>query len=213
MKYLQSLCLPILFIIPISPNRTVSLDNSNEANCSESLILSEEMQVRFLNRGNLFNGMLINNQEQDDDSLLNLENDIIDDEYETSLASDLNLFPKLGATYSEKTEPRRRGSSSKKKSTLIFRQEHNSHRGQSSAASGRSSVTHPENITIFEKARIPIDPMKNPNRKPDDIQRWKWDKKKQCWQRVGEERIRLPNGKIITQREWQSMLIHKSRQA
>ena len=145
--------------------------------------------------------------------MLNLENDITDNEYETYLASDLNLFPKIGATYSEKTEPRRGSSSSKRKSTLIFRQEHRSHRGQSSEPSGRSSVTHPENIAVFEQARIPIDPMKNPNRKPDKIQKWRWDNRKKCWQRVGPERIQLPNGKKITQQEWQSMLIHKSRQA
>lgn len=120
------------------------------------------------------------------------------------------LFPKVGTAYSEKTESRG-VNTSKKVSTLTFRKEQKTHRGGGSSSKGSSSTTHPENVANFEKAGIHIDPMKNPNKRPDGIQRWKWNRKKQEWMIVGERTVKVGN-KIITESEWQRMLTNHSSQ-
>lgn len=76
---------------------------------------------------------------------------------------------------------------------------------------GRSSATHPQNVADFQQAGIPIDPLHNPDRKPDNVQNWKWNRSKSKWIINGERRVKVGN-KIITEREWQSMLINNSGQ-
>lgn len=122
------------------------------------------------------------------------------------------LFPKKGTIYKEKVEPTRRSNTSKKTSVLLFRQEQTIKRGQAGPSGGRSNATHPENVADFERAGIPIDPMKNPNKKPDNIQTWKWNRTKQVQEIVGERKVKVGN-KIITEREWQRMLIRHSGNA
>lgn len=104
-----------------------------------------------------------------------------------------------------------RGGSSTERSTLVFRQETTSRRGQPSSHRGRSSATHGENVSQFEKAGIPIDPMRNKNRKPDSIQRWRWSRSQQKWVIDGERRVKAAD-KIVTEAQWQKILIHGSRQ-
>ena len=88
----------------------MNLNCCNDTDSLESSILSADKTVHYLNSGNLFNVIFINNNKEEN----NLKDNNIDDEYDTQLISGLNLFPKIGTTYSEKTEPRRVGSSSKK---------------------------------------------------------------------------------------------------
>ena len=121
------------------------------------------------------------------------------------------LFPKKGTIYKERVEPTRRSNTSKKTSVLSFRQEQISRRGQAGPSSGRSSATHPENVADFERVGIPIDPMKNPNKKPDNIQTWKWNRTKQVWEIVGERKVKVGN-KIMTEREWQTMILRYGKQ-
>lgn len=208
MKYLRSFYLPLLLSMPLQSYKAFNLSSFNESGCSESSILTGDEQVCYLDTSDLFKVILVNVQKEKNTTALDL-----DTYEEAQLTSGLNLFPKIGTTYSEKTEPRRGSSSSKKKSTLVFRQEQSSRRGEASSSSGRSRATHPENVANFEKANIPIDPKKNPLRRPDNIQNWRWDKQRQCWKVVGERRIKMSNGKIITEKEWQRMLINNSRQA
>ena len=209
MKCLQSLYVPILLTVPL---QNYKIADFNDINCLDSTVLTVDQESYNLIRCNLFRAIFIDTRSKEKDFVLDLENYDDNNEYDAQLTSDLNLFPKKGTTYSEKIEPKRGSSSSKKRSTLTFRKEQTSRKGEVSSASGRSSATHPENMANFEKAGIPIDPIKNPNKKPDSIQNWRWDRKKQCWIMIGEERIQLSNGKIITYSEWQRMLIHKSRQ-
>lgn len=121
------------------------------------------------------------------------------------------FFTKKGTVYKEKVEPTRRSGISKKTSVLLFRQEQISSRGQTGPSSGRSNVTHPENVADFERAGIPIDPMKNLNKKPDDIQTWEWDRRSNSWVIVGERKVKVGN-KIMTEREWQTMILRYGKQ-
>lgn len=115
------------------------------------------------------------------------------------------LFPKAGSSYSEETRSRGQNKS-KTTSTLIFRQETKSSQGKKEESKGASSSTHPENIQNFKKAGIPIDPIKDPTKKTDDYNKRSWDKRNKKWCLIGELKMKLPSGKIVTQSEWNDMI-------
>ena len=166
------------------------------------------------NNNNLMPTILVNNDKIPEAQTHDSQNDTdASGEHDTILTSDIksNLFPKPGSSYSEKTERKSRGSS-KKKSSLTFKQEITIRNGREKPPRGGSDPTDSENLRNFEKAGIPIDPMKNRNKKPDDYNEWHWDKKQKKWIIVGEPKIKLSNGKIIKQAEWRNMIINNSNQ-
>ena len=44
--------------------------------------------------------------------------------------------------------------------------------------------------------------MKNCNRTPDNHNKWRWDKTKKKWTMIGKPQLKLYNGKVIFQSEW-----------
>lgn len=115
------------------------------------------------NFNDLITAILINMDSIQKDQTPNAQNDIeAYGENDTLLTSDIkdNLFPKLSSSYSEKIE-RKSGGSSKKKSSLAFKKETSIRNGQEQTPRGASDPTDSENLRNFEKAGIPIDPMKN----------------------------------------------------
>jgi len=143
----------------------------------------------------------------------NLGKESFDEEHGSTidLTSNLRdtLFPKPGSSYSEETRSRGKDKS-ETTSTLVFRQKSKSSQGKKEEPKGASSATHPENIQNFKKAGIPIDRMKDPNKKPDDHNKWSWDRKNNRWSLVGELKIKLPNRNIITQSKWNDMIRNHS---
>lgn len=115
------------------------------------------------------------------------------------------LLPKAGSSYSEETRSRGQDTS-ETTSTLIFRQKTRSSQGKKEESKGASSAIHPENIQNFKNAGIPINPMRDLTRKPDDYNKWSWDKKNQIWRLIGEPKMKLSNGKIINQSQWNDMI-------
>nr|YP_010195705.1 hypothetical protein LK100_pgp145 [Crassiphycus birdiae]UAD83102.1 hypothetical protein [Crassiphycus birdiae] len=121
-----------------------------------------------------------------------------------------NLFSKLGSSYTERTESRGK-KNSKIESTLIFRRRTKSRNGKKQSCKGSSSSTHPENLANFEKAGIPIDPMKDRRKKTDEHNTWEWDKEKERWKIVGELKMKIEGmDKVLTESEWND-LVRKSK--
>lgn len=211
MQQLKAILLPILLGNPFLSQRLNISNTFNESGQSDFFTVLKDDQVFYSDNNHIMPVILVKTK-NDQNSELFSDQKSYPDEYEETeiqLTSNLkdNLFPKPGTTYTEKTETKR-GSSSKQKSTLIFRQERKSKRGEVSSPRGHSDATHPENVANFERAGIPINPMKNPNKKPDKIQDWVWSKSKKQWTH-GERKVRVGN-KIITEKQWQKMLLNNS---
>nr|AYR06194.1 hypothetical protein [Renouxia sp.] len=204
MKQLKTFLVPIILMNPFQAYR---INSFNEYDLRAFSLQSNFDKNSHSSGNNLIQAIRVNIHDTSEDQSLNNENDI-------DLISGIqdNLFPKPGSSYLEETDARG-GSSSKKKSTLIFRQETKSSHGKEQSHRGASDPTHPENLQNFEKAGIPIDPMKDPRKKPDDYNSWHWSKSQKEWILQGERKIKLSNGKVITEKEWQRMLIHHSHQA
>nr|AAC04753.1 ORF2 [Agarophyton chilense] len=100
------------------------------------------------------------------------------------------LFHKPGSSYTERTDSKGKRKSNVE-STLIFRQRTKSKNGKKVSPEGASSATNPENLTNFEKAGIPLDPMRDPRQKPDLHNNLSWDKPKNRWVLLGEQKYWL----------------------
>nr|ARW68790.1 hypothetical protein [Palisada sp.] len=115
------------------------------------------------------------------------------------------VFSKPGSYYQQKSK-RKSSRRSTTSSELTFRQKVDTVDGKKQDFVGASDPQDPQNLEKFELAGIPIDKMKDPRQKPDDYNGWKWDKKEKKWLLVGEEKIKLPTGKIIKISEWNDMI-------
>nr|YP_009511649.1 hypothetical protein [Melanthalia intermedia]AXI97526.1 hypothetical protein [Melanthalia intermedia] len=139
------------------------------------------------------------------------ENELQQDEEDTRLISNLKdkVFPKDGSSYSER---RKAGSSSSKiVRELNFRSttKEDKH-GKEKPTHGASDPTNPTNLRNFDKVGIPIDPMKDRRKKPDNHNNWRWNDGQKKWILHGEPKLKLSNGRVVTEKEWQRMLINRS---
>lgn len=121
------------------------------------------------------------------------------------------IFKKTGTFFKEESKRK-----NERKQTihreLTFRQKIESKDGKEKKKDNASSALDGSNLENFEKMGIPIDPKKDKRKKPDDFNNWKWDTKEENWKLVGEPKIKLSNGTIITEKEWQKMLMYHTKQ-
>ena len=106
----------------------------------------------------------------------------IEESNDTQLASDLRdkLFPSAGSTFSETTASRT-GNTSRRKSTLVFRSERKVVGGKEKPPRGASDPLSPTNLDNFERANIPIDPMRDSRKAPNSDPGWYWCKTDRRW--------------------------------
>nr|YP_009511645.1 hypothetical protein [Melanthalia intermedia]AXI97522.1 hypothetical protein [Melanthalia intermedia] len=71
-------------------------------------------------------------------------------------------------------------------------------------------ASDPTNLRNFDKVGIPIDPMKDRRKKPDNHNNWRWNDSQKKWILHGEPKLKLSNGRVVTEKEWQRMLINRS---
>nr|UAD88332.1 hypothetical protein [Gracilaria tikvahiae] len=196
MKRIKTFLIPIILSNPFQVYSRNIIDEYSSINLNVATNFEEIVHSR---KNNLMQPILVNADKDYVD---------IDEENDIQLTSGIkdNLFPKLGSSYREQTNSRGKRHS-QVESTLIFRQSTESKNGQKKPYKGSSSAIHPENLANFEKAGIPIDPMKDPRKKPDRHNKWCWDKEKKGWKLVSEHKILIEGtNKILTESEWNDMV-------
>lgn len=195
---MRKLHLAMIPIILSNPFHTYSrkildiyhLNTSIQTNLEDNLHLSSHSLGQFI---------LVNTDQVLNNNNVEFTNNIKD-----------TLFHKPGSSYTERTDSKGKRKSNVE-STLIFRQRTKSKNGKKESPKGASSATNPENLTNFEKAGIPIDPMRDPRQKPDLHNNWSWDKEKNRWVLVGEQQILIKHtDKVISESEWND-LVRKSK--
>ena len=179
MKQIEKFIILILLVNPFQTHKTNMFNEYDligfylQINCGENF---------YSNSDDVKPAIRVNTNDIPKDQSLDDENNIDAYDEETRLASNIkdNLFLKPGSSYSEKADARGRHDS-KTNSTLIFRQKTKSSGGKKQPYKGTSDPTHPANLQNFEKVGIPIDPMKDPRKKTDDYNNWRWSTSQTKW--------------------------------
>nr|YP_009488742.1 hypothetical protein Grafi_p172 [Grateloupia filicina]AWD77334.1 hypothetical protein Grafi_p172 [Grateloupia filicina] len=175
-------------------SQAFSVSHSNEL-CSLGVNTSNNS-----NRNHVNDVILINSFQHTDRSY-SIDNDPCDKNIKLTGDVPDKVFKKPGAYFEEKSKrkSKRRSTTS---SELTFRQQTDTVDGKKRDHTGASDPQDPQNLEKFEKAGIPIDKMKDPRQKPDSHNKWKWDKDQKQWTLIGQLKIKLSTGKIITESEW-----------
>nr|YP_009346905.1 hypothetical protein [Gracilaria firma]APR74440.1 hypothetical protein [Gracilaria firma] len=161
-------------------------------------------------QANLEDNLHLNSNDLMSFVLVNAHQDLNDNNIEFTNNIKNTLFHKPGSSYTERTDSKGKRKSNIE-STLVFRQKTKSNNGRKEVPKGASSAINPENLANFEKAGIPIDPIRDPRQKPDSHNSWSWHKEENRWILVGEQKMLIRHtSKVISESEWND-LVRKSK--
>nr|YP_009296216.1 hypothetical protein Sebd_064 [Sebdenia flabellata]AOM65151.1 hypothetical protein Sebd_064 [Sebdenia flabellata] len=204
MKKLPKFIISYFFLNPFQVcefkylSQDFSISHSNKL-CSLGINTSNNSS-----RNHVHNVILINSFQHTDQSY-SIDNNHCDKNIKLTGDVPDKVFKKPDAYFEEKSK-RKSERKSTTSSELTFRQQTDTVDGKKRDHRGASDPQDPQNLEKFEKAGIPIDKIKDPRKTPDSHNQWKWDKSKKQWILIGELKIKLPTGKIVTESEWNDII-------